>query len=48
MIGDYEGARAAVEGAEDKMFLDNGAPDDALTDAATAATTAIEAYNNRL
>lgn len=48
VIGDYEGARAAVEEAQDKMFLDNGAPDDALSNAAIAATTAIEAYNNRL
>ena len=48
VIGDYEGVRAAIEEAEDRMFIDGGAPDDALTGAATKATSVIEAYNNRL
>ena len=48
VIGDYEGVRAAVEDAEDKMFLDDGSPDTAVADAATAATAVMEAYNNRL
>lgn len=48
VIGDFEGVRAAIEDAEDKMFLDGGSPDTAVADAATAATAAMEAYNGRL
>ena len=47
-IGNYESVRAAVEEAQDTMFLDGVAPADALTGAAAEATSAIEAYNNRL
>jgi sn-glycerol 3-phosphate transport system substrate-binding protein len=48
VIGDYEGVRRAVEEAQDRMFLDDGDPAAALTDAADASSAAIESYNERL
>ena len=48
VIGDFEGVRDAVEEAENRMFLDKGDPDAALKGAADKATSAIEAYNDRL
>jgi sn-glycerol 3-phosphate transport system substrate-binding protein len=48
VIGDYQGVRGAVEEAQDRMFIEGGDPAAALTDAADAATTAIESYNERL
>lgn len=48
VVGDYESLRAAVEEAEDRMFLEDGDPDAALTEAADNTTTAIESYNERL
>lgn len=48
VIGDYETVRAAVEDAQDKMFLNNGSPADALSTAGSEATAAIESYNDRL
>lgn len=48
VIGDYEAVRAAIEEAQDKMFIDKGSPADALSGAADTATSAIETYNERL
>jgi sn-glycerol 3-phosphate transport system substrate-binding protein len=48
VIGDFEAVRDAVEDAENQMFLDKGDPSTALKGAADKATSAIEAYNDRL
>jgi len=48
VVGDFESLRAAVEEAQDRMFLDDGDPAAALTEAADNTTTAIESYNDRL
>jgi len=48
VIGDYRAVRAAVIDAENSMFLGSTAPDAAVKNAATASTTAMKDYNQRL
>ncbi|HEY8544906.1 MAG TPA: ABC transporter substrate-binding protein [Acidimicrobiales bacterium] len=48
VIGDFESVRAAIEEALNRMYLEDGDPAAALTEAADAATAAIESYNERL
>jgi sn-glycerol 3-phosphate transport system substrate-binding protein len=48
VIGDFRAVRAAIETAENKMFLEDTAPADALADAARDANAAIKDYNDRL
>jgi sn-glycerol 3-phosphate transport system substrate-binding protein len=47
-IGDYQGVRDVVIDAENSMFSQGRPPDQALTNAAKSANSAIQAYNARV
>lgn len=48
VIGDFAGVRAALEQAENRMFLEHQDPADAVADAAAGANEAIQSYNERI
>ena len=48
MIGDYVQVRDAVREGENAMFLNGTAPNTAVKDAATKATSEIDDYNVRV
>ncbi|HEX9467393.1 MAG TPA: extracellular solute-binding protein, partial [Acidimicrobiia bacterium] len=48
VIGNFKGARDAVQDAENSMFLEGKDPKTALKTAADSATTAMKDYNTRL
>jgi len=48
VIGNYTGARDAMRDAENSMFLNGTSPQQALKDATSKATAAIQDYNSRV
>jgi len=48
VIGNYTGARDAMRDAENSMFLNGTSPQQALKDATSKATAAIQDYNSRI
>ena len=48
VIGNYTGVRDAMRDAENAMFLNGTSPSQALKDASSKATAAMQDYNSRI